>query len=49
MTLNRSAECLFKTLISMYLLKPDHAPGEPLVEPFFPRALFGANLNRVHW
>ena len=38
-----------KPLIFMYLLKTDHAPGEPLVGPFFPRALFGANLNMVHW
>ena len=35
-TLNRSPECLFKTLIYMYLLKTDQAPGEPLVGPFFP-------------
>ena len=28
----------------------NHAPGEPLVGPFLsPGALFGANLNMVHW
>ena len=32
--LNRSPEFLFKHLIYIYLLKTDHAPGEPLVGPF---------------
>ena len=49
MTLDRSPEFLFKTSNLYVSIKSDHAPDESLVGPFFRRALFGANLNMVHW
>ena len=50
MTLDRSAEFLFKTSNLYVSIKTDHAPGELLVGPFLsPRLYFGENLDMVHW
>ena len=48
MTLDSSPEFLFKPLISLYLLKTDHALVSPWWGHFVTRALLGANLNMAH-
>ena len=44
MTLDRSPEIFFKTSYLYVSIKTDPA----LVNPWWPRALFGANLNTVY-
>ena len=38
--MDRSPEFCLKLLIYMYLLKTNHAPGEPLVGPFLSPELY---------